>query len=74
MTVKVISEQEVLQEAAEVLLQHMAPAKVARLWAAWRVGGGNYLAIREHLFGGETATTLYEKVEAYQKNPQEQEH
>jgi hypothetical protein len=72
MTVKVISEQEVLQEAAEVLLQHMAPAKVARFWAAWQVGGGNYLAIREQLFGGETVTTLYGKVQVYQQEGQEQ--
>ncbi|MGH8064418.1 MAG: hypothetical protein ACRERE_04115 [Candidatus Entotheonellia bacterium] len=72
MTVKVISEQEVLQEAAEVLLQHMAPAKVARFWAAWQVGGGTYLAIREQLFGGEAVTTLYEKVQVYQKEGQEQ--
>jgi hypothetical protein len=72
MTVKVISEQEVLQEAAEVLLQHMAPAKVARFWAAWQVGGGNYLAIREQLFGGEAVTTLYEKVQVYQKEGREQ--
>jgi len=35
MTVKVISEREVLREAAEVLLQHMEPAKVARFWAIW---------------------------------------
>ncbi len=71
MTVKVISEQEVLQEAAEVLLQHMAPAKVARFWAVWQVGRGDYLAIREQLFAGETVTTLFEKVQAYQEGRKE---
>ena len=68
MTVKVISEQEVVQEAAEVLLEHLSPAKVARFWAAWQVGGGNYLAVREQLFAGETVTTLFEKVQAYQRS------
>lgn len=68
MTVKVISEQEVVQEGAEVLLEHLSPAKVARFWAAWQVGGGNYLAIREQLFAGETVTTLFEKVQAYQRS------
>lgn len=68
MTVKVLSEQEVLLEAAEVLLEHLSPAKVARFWAAWQVGGGNYLAIREQLFAGETVTTLFEKVQTYQKS------
>lgn len=61
MTVKVINEQQVIQEAAEVLLQHLSPAKVARFWAAWQAGAGNYLAIREQLFGGETVATLSEK-------------
>lgn len=72
MTVKVISEQEVLQEAAEILLEHMDPAKVARLWAAWRVGGGNYLDIREELFAGESVTTLFEKIQVYQKGGKEE--
>jgi len=67
MTVKVMREQEVLQEAAEVLLEHLSPAKVARFWATWQVGGGNYLAIREQLFAEETVTTLFEKVQAYQR-------
>ena len=68
MTVKVISEREVLREAAEVLLQHMEPAKVARFWATWQIGEGNYLAIREQLFAGETVATLFEKVQAYQED------
>lgn len=67
MTVKVIREQEVVQEVAGVLLKHLSPAKVARFWAAWQVGGGNYLAIRERLFAEETVTTLFEKVQAYQR-------
>ena len=66
MTVKVMREQEVLQEAAKVLLKYLEPAKVARFWAAWQVGMGDYLAIREELFAGETVATLYDKVLAYQ--------
>ena len=68
MTVKVISEQEVLQEAVEVLLEHMEPEKMARLLVAWQVGRGNYLAIREQLFAEETVTTLFEKIQTHQKN------
>lgn len=67
MTVKVMREQEVLQEAAEVLLEHLNPAKVARFWAAWQVGKGNYLEIREQLFAEETVQTLFEKIRAYQE-------
>lgn len=67
MTIKVMREQEVLQEAAEVLLEHLNPAKVARFWAAWQVGGGSYREIREQLFAEETVQTLFEKVRAYQE-------
>jgi len=67
MTVKVISEQEVLREALEVLLEHLSPAKVARFWAAWQAGEGNYLATRRQLFAEETVATLFEKVQAYQE-------
>ena len=64
MTIKMVSEQEMLEEASEILLKHMNPAKVARFWAACRIGGGNYLAVREQLFAGETEATLFEKVKA----------
>ena len=67
MRVKVVSEHEVLQEAAGVLLKHLSPAKVARFWAAWQLGEGNYQSTREQLFAGETVATLFEKVQAYQK-------
>jgi hypothetical protein len=53
--VKVISKQEVLQEAMEVLSQHVDPAKAARFWVTWQIGGGNYLALREQLFAGENS-------------------
>jgi len=34
------------------------------------MGEGNYLAIREQLFAGETVATLFEKVQAYQEDRQ----
>lgn len=73
MTVKVISEQEVLQEAVEVLLEHMEPEKMARFLVAWQVGRGNYLAIREQLFAGETVTTLFEKIQTHQKSSEKEQ-
>ena len=66
MTVRVQSEQEVLREVVEVLLEHLSPAKVARFWAALSVGAGDYLAIRDQMFTGETVATLFDKVQAYQ--------
>jgi hypothetical protein len=66
MSVKVASDQEVLREAAQILLDHMTPASAARFWAIWQAGEGDYLAIREKLFGTETVDSLYEKISAFQ--------
>lgn len=66
MTVKVLNEQEVTEEAIEVLFEHLSPAKIARLLASWQVGRGDYLAIREQLFAEETVHGLFEKIEEYQ--------
>jgi len=35
-------------------------------------GWGDYLAIREELFAGETVATLYDKVLAYQRGAAEE--
>lgn len=67
MAVKVIAEREIMQEATEILLERMSPAKVARFWAMWQLGKGDYQAIREELFTGETVQTLYEKIRVYQE-------
>lgn len=67
MAVKVTSEQQVLQEALQILMEHLSPAKVARFWAAWQGGSGDYLALREQLFTGETVASLSEKVQVYQR-------
>ncbi len=67
MTVKVLSEQAVLQEASDVLLKHLSPAKLVRFWALWQAGKGDYLTLREQLFAQETVKTLYEKVRSYQE-------
>lgn len=71
MAVKVLKEQEVIQEAVAVLLASMSPAKVARCLSAWQVGTGNYLTIKEQLFAGETVASLFEKIQATQKTEEE---
>jgi hypothetical protein len=67
MTVTVIREQEILRVAVDVLWEHLSPGKVVRLWAAWQMGEGDYLALRDQLFEGESVATLFEKVLAYQE-------
>jgi len=67
MTVKVAREQSVLREAVDVLWAHLSPAKVVRLWAAWQMGEGDYLTLRDQLFEGESVASLFEEVQAYQE-------
>lgn len=62
MKVKIVSEQEVLNEATVILLNHLSPAKMARLIAAWQKDDSDYLNIQDHLFKGETVDTLYSKI------------
>lgn len=66
MTVHVLSEREIILEAAQVLMQHMSPAKATRFWASWQIGEGDYLAIREQLFKNETVATLYDQIRKFQ--------
>lgn len=67
MNLKMPSEQEVIQEALEILEKHMEPSKIALLVSMLPVGEGNYLAIRDKLFAGETLSTLVEKIQALKK-------
>lgn len=67
MTIHVPSERQIIQEATQVLIQHMSPAKAARFWASWQVGEGDYLAIRKQIFDKETVASLFEQIENYQK-------
>ena len=68
MEAKLPSQQEVIREALAILEKHMEPAKIAMLVSMLPIGEGNYLAIREQLFAGETVDTLVEKVKAYQES------
>jgi hypothetical protein len=72
MTVTIESEAEIMQEVSELLLRKMSPAKVARFWASWQVGQGDYLQWRDATFAAESVDSLYEQVKAYQKSSSEQ--
>ncbi len=66
MTIKVINEQQVLQEAMQVLMTHLEPSKVLKFWAACKLGDGNYLKLKEQIFEKETVASLYDKIRAFQ--------
>ncbi|MFN6563072.1 MAG: hypothetical protein RMY28_025225 [Nostoc sp. ChiSLP01] len=66
MKIKVINEQENLQEVMQVLLTHLEPSKVMKFWATCKLGEGDYLQIKEKLFAEETVTSLYTKIKEFQ--------
>ncbi len=66
MKIKVIDEQQNLQEVMQVLLTHLEPSKVMKFWAACKLGKGDYLELKDKLFAEETVTSLYAKVKEYQ--------
>jgi hypothetical protein len=67
---RVDSEASVLSEAAHILLEHLSPAKVARFWASWQIGHGDYLQWREEAFGGATVDELYKEIVQFQDEMQ----
>ncbi len=66
MTVMIASDVEIMQEVSDLLLQKMSPAKVARFWATWQIGQGDYLQWRDEQFAHETVDSLYEQIKAFQ--------
>ncbi|MEJ6479975.1 hypothetical protein N0Y54_01050 [Nostoc punctiforme UO1] len=66
MTIKVINEQQNLQEVMQVLFTHLEPSKVMKFLAACKLGEGDYLQLKEKLFAQENVDSLYEKIQAYQ--------
>ncbi|WP_016952668.1 hypothetical protein [Anabaena sp. PCC 7108] len=74
MTIKVIDEQQNLQEVMQVLLTHLEPAKVMKFWATCKLGEGDYLQLKERLFSEETVDSLYAKITEYQESWERQQY
>lgn len=56
------NESTVMAEALAILMEPMPASRVARLLASWQVGQGDYVAMRDSLFFGETVDSLCEEV------------
>lgn len=69
MSVHIVTDAEVRREVAQLLLQHLTPAKLARFWADWQVGQGDYLDWRDEEFAAETVDSLYQQVLDFQAQP-----
>ena len=60
------SERQIMLEAAQVIMRHMAPSKATRFWASWQIGEGDYLSVRKELFQGETVSSLYDQIKKFE--------
>jgi hypothetical protein len=67
MAVQTINDATLMREVAEVLLKHLAPDKVARFWAGWQLGQGDYITWRDVEFAAENVDDLYQAIVAFQK-------
>jgi len=47
MTIRVVPDAEVIEEARKILLQHMTPSKAARFLAIWHQGNEHFLGWRD---------------------------
>lgn len=66
MSTQVLSDAEILKEAADVLLKHLGPAKSARFWAIWQSSHGDYQEWKDAKFGQMDVNQLYEAIVDYQ--------
>ena len=69
--IQVKNEQQVLQEGLQVLLSNMEPSQVARFWAACHLGSGDYLKLKDELFGQESVANLYSEILKFQQSKHE---
>lgn len=70
MKVNLPKEQQVIEEALQILYAHMTPLKVARFVTACQFGTGDYLQTKDELFAGETVDSLYDKILAFEQGKQ----
>jgi hypothetical protein len=66
MSATIETEQELTEEAFNILRQNLPPHKVARLLSIWQIGKGDYVKQRDALFAGETVESLFEQAHSQQ--------
>jgi hypothetical protein len=64
-----ISDFTVLEEATNALVATIGPAKTARFLAQTHIGSGNYLAIKERLFGHLSVSEIAERIQRPPRTP-----
>jgi hypothetical protein len=67
-----LNDMTILQEANDILIQHLGAAKAARFWSIWQSGSGDYVKLREMWFAGQTVDSLYEEIKRFQEQQEGQ--
>lgn len=66
MKIKRQTEKQVIQQALNILSNHLEPSNYARFVAACQLGEGDYLKTKDQLFTPETVDSLYEKIQVFE--------
>ncbi|MEL4894442.1 hypothetical protein [Crocosphaera sp. Alani8] len=62
MKINIDTDPAIIEEALQVLSQHLEPSKLMRFLAVCNLDSVDYLNLKEKLFEGETVDSLYEKI------------
>jgi hypothetical protein len=64
MKINLNNDQEIIEEAFNVLIENLDITTVMRFWKICNLGNNNYCQIKEQLFKDETVDSLYDKIKA----------
>ncbi|MEQ8466859.1 hypothetical protein [Coleofasciculus sp. E1-EBD-02] len=67
MKINIQNDQQIIEEAFNILIENLDPSKVSRFWTICKLGSGDYSQLKDKLFAGETVDSLYEKIKAQEK-------
>ncbi|MBF2057325.1 MAG: hypothetical protein IGQ45_08890 [Cyanobacterium sp. T60_A2020_053] len=65
MKINLNTDQEIIEEAFNVLIDHLDVVKVMRFWEICHLGQGDYSHIKRQLFEDETVDSLYDKIKGF---------
>jgi hypothetical protein len=69
MKINLNNDQQILEEAFDILIENLSPSKVSRFWNICKLGNGDYPRLKDKLFAEETVDSLYEKIKALENLP-----
>jgi hypothetical protein len=68
MKINLNTDQQIIEEAFNVLIDHLDIVKVMRFWEICHLGKRDYSQLKNQLFKDETVDSLYDKIKAFENN------